>query len=78
MLGTMSIQQLILEDLAEIVLPADILVDPGNADVEPPQDPRFQIAKRMEMFVSRVGQVSIFFGSAFSFNAHSCRSHTSI
>lgn len=77
-LGTMSIQQLILEDLAEIVLPADILVDPGNADVEPPQDPRFQIAKRMEKFVSRVGQVSIFSRSTFGFSAYSCDSPISI
>ena len=77
-LGTMSIQQLVLEDLAEIVLPADILVDPENADVELPQDPRFQIAKRMEMFVSRVGQVSISSGPAFGFSAHSCYSHTLI
>ncbi|KAL9106515.1 MAG: hypothetical protein Q9187_008551, partial [Circinaria calcarea] len=67
-LGTMSIHQLILEDLAEIVLPADILVDPGNADVELPQDPRFQIAKRMELFVSRVGQSYLDISRALTMN----------
>ena len=55
----MSIKQFIFEDLAEIVLPADILVDPRNSEVEAPRDPRFEIAKRMEIFVARVGQVSL-------------------
>ena len=58
-LGSMSIQQFIFEDLGEIVLPADILVDSANSDVEVPKDPRFQIAKRMEIFVGRSGQVGI-------------------
>ena len=57
-LGNMSIKQLLFDDLAEIVLPADILIDPQNGEVEVPRDPRFQIAKRMEIFVGRAGQVS--------------------
>lgn len=57
-LGTMSIKQLLFDDLAEIVLPADILIDPLNSEVEIPKDPRFQIAKRMDMFIARAGQVS--------------------
>ena len=57
-LGTMSIKQLIFDDLAEIVLPTDILLDPQNSEVEVPSDPRFQIAKRMDIFVARAGQVS--------------------
>ena len=57
-LGTMSIKQLIFEDLAEIVLPADILVDRTNDNVEAPQAPRFQIARKMDDYVARVGQVS--------------------
>ena len=54
----MSFKQLIFNDLEEIVLPADILVDTTNSEIEAPQDARFQIAKRMEAFVARVGQVS--------------------
>ena len=57
-LGRMSIKQFIFDDLAELVLPLDILVDPQNSEVEAPQDPRFHIAQKMELFVSRVGQVS--------------------
>lgn len=56
-LGTMSIKQLLFDDLSEIVLPADMLIDPQNDEVEVPKDPRFQIAKRMDTFVARAGQV---------------------
>jgi len=58
-LGTMSIKQLLFDDLAEIVLPADLLLDPQNSEVEVPKDPRFQIAKRMDIFVARAGQVTM-------------------
>ena len=57
-LGTMSIKELIFDDLAEIVLPADILVDRTNDSIEAPQAPRFQIARKMDDYVARVGQVS--------------------
>ena len=56
-LGSMSIKQLLFDDLEEMVLPAHILLDATNSDVEAPQDPRFQIAKRMDMFITRAGQV---------------------
>ena len=58
-LTTFSIKQLIFRDLEEIVLPADELLDHGYDTVEAPQDPRFQIAKRMDQFVTRVGDVSL-------------------
>ncbi|KAL8983209.1 MAG: hypothetical protein Q9205_002485 [Flavoplaca limonia] len=54
-LGTITITTLIFDDLAELVLPAATLLDPANANVEPPQDPRFQMAKEMGGFVLRVG-----------------------
>ena len=54
----MSLKQFIFHDLAELVLPLDTLIDFRNSDVEAPHDPRFQIAQKMELFVSRVGQVS--------------------
>ena len=57
-LGTMSFKQLLLDDLEEIVLPADSLVDPKNSDVEAPQDPRFQITKKMGDFLTRAADVS--------------------
>lgn len=53
----MSIKQLLFDDLAEIVIPGDVLVDPRNSQVEVPIDPRFQIAKRMDVFVTKAGRV---------------------
>ncbi|MCJ1385491.1 N-alpha-acetyltransferase 35 NatC auxiliary subunit [Xylographa soralifera] len=44
------------EEAGELVLPADILVDMANYTVEAPQSRKFQIAKRMDVFVGRVGQ----------------------
>ena len=55
--GETSFTQFIFDDLAELVLPADILVDMANYVVEAPQSRKFQIAKRMDVFVGRVGQV---------------------
>lgn len=61
-LGTVSFKQLVFDDLEEIVLPADVLVDSANGDVEVPQDPRFQMAKRMNDFVNRAADVSLSIG----------------
>ncbi len=58
-LGTMSFKKLLFDDLEEIVLPADILVDPANGNIEAPQDPRFQILKKMDAFVTRAADVSM-------------------
>lgn len=54
----MSLKQLLFDDLEELVLPADILVDPANSHIEAPQDPRFQISKRMDVFVTKAADVS--------------------
>ncbi|KAL8762335.1 MAG: hypothetical protein Q9184_001642 [Pyrenodesmia sp. 2 TL-2023] len=54
-LGSVTITELVHDDLEELVLPADILLDPANGNVEAPHDPRFQIAKEMRGFVLRVG-----------------------
>ena len=56
-LGTMSFKQLLFDDLDEIVLTADALIDTANEKVEAPQDPRFQIAKRMNNFITRAADV---------------------
>lgn len=55
-LGTMSIRQLLDDDLASVVLPSDILLDRGNDDIELPTDPRFNMAQRMEIFRARAAQ----------------------
>ena len=57
-LGNITITRLIFDDLEELVLPASILLDSANNDVEAPHDPRFQMAKEMRGFVLRVGDVS--------------------
>ena len=57
-LGRMSIKQLILGDLEEIVLPGSILVDNKNDEWEAPQHPRFQINAKMETLISRSVDVS--------------------
>ncbi len=58
-LGTMSFKQLLFDDLEEIVLPADLLVDPSNGEIEAPQDPRFQVSRRIESFINRAADVSL-------------------
>ncbi|MCJ1285332.1 hypothetical protein MMC26_004672 [Xylographa opegraphella] len=55
--GETSFTKFIFDDLAELVLPAEILVDMANYDVEAPQSRKFQIAKIMNVFVDRVGQL---------------------
>jgi hypothetical protein len=52
-LGTMSIRQVLDEDLACTVLPGNQLLDRDNDEIELPNDPRFNMATRMEIFRSR-------------------------
>ncbi|KAL8773941.1 MAG: hypothetical protein Q9209_001371 [Squamulea sp. 1 TL-2023] len=54
-IGKITITKLIHDDLAELVLPADVLLDSANSNVEAPHDPRFRMAKEMSGFVLRVG-----------------------
>ncbi|KAI4119855.1 MAG: hypothetical protein LQ345_000322 [Seirophora villosa] len=54
-LGSVTITKAVRDDLEELVLPADILLDSANGDVEAPHDPRFQMAKEMHAFMLRVG-----------------------
>ncbi|TVY38701.1 N-alpha-acetyltransferase, NatC auxiliary subunit [Lachnellula subtilissima] len=53
MLGNMSIRQVLDDDLSTTVLPASQLLDRANDEVEFPNDPRFKMAERMELFRSR-------------------------
>ncbi|KAJ5676164.1 hypothetical protein N7462_009061 [Penicillium macrosclerotiorum] len=55
-LGAVSVKQFLYDDLAELVLPASMLLEANTDDVELPSDPRFQIAQRMEGFVKRFSQ----------------------
>jgi N-alpha-acetyltransferase 35, NatC auxiliary subunit len=54
-----SIQQVVFDDLVEVVLPADVLVDPANAGIDAPNDDRFKIAQTMDKFVTQASQVNI-------------------
>jgi len=53
MLGNMSIRKVLDDDLSTTVLPASQLLDRANDEVEFPNDPRFKMAERMELFRSR-------------------------
>ena len=52
-------KKFLFDDFEELVLPADVLIDPENGDIEAPQDPRFQISKRMDAFVTKAANVSL-------------------
>jgi hypothetical protein len=52
-LGGMSIRQILDDDLAATVLPANILLDRANDEIEVTTDPRHNIANKMEIFRSR-------------------------
>lgn len=49
----MSIRQVLDEDLASTVLPGNQLLDRDNDEIEVPNDPRFNMATKMEIFRSR-------------------------
>jgi hypothetical protein len=50
-------KQLLVGELADMVLPADILLDTANGNVEAPQDARFQLARCLDSFITRVRHV---------------------
>lgn len=52
-LGTMSIRQILDDDLSSTVLPANILLDRDNDEIEVISDPRHIMADQMEIFRSR-------------------------
>jgi len=52
-LGSMSIRQVLDEDLSLSTLPSSTLLDRDNDEIEVPSDPRFNMASRMELFRSR-------------------------
>lgn len=56
-LGTMSVKQVLFDDVRELCNPVELLLDPRNELVEVPHDPRFDIVKRTNWFVERAGRV---------------------
>ncbi|KAL7274555.1 N-alpha-acetyltransferase, non-catalitic subunit [Rhizina undulata] len=60
-LGSMSIKQLIIDDVKELCHPIYVLFDPQNEKVEAPHDPRFEITKKVDWFVERAGRSYIDF-----------------
>lgn len=57
-LGAVPVKEFLYDELAELVLPANILLESNTEEVEVPSDPRFQIAQKMDGFVKRFAQVS--------------------
>ncbi|KAJ5861262.1 uncharacterized protein N7529_008572 [Penicillium soppii] len=55
-LGAVPVKQFLYDELAELVLPANILLEANTDEVEMPSDPRFQIAQKMEGFLKRFSQ----------------------
>lgn len=58
LVGPKSAKRLVFDDLAETVLPADQILDERNDEIEVPHDPRFQITRCMNAFVTRACHVS--------------------
>lgn len=57
-LGAVPVKEFLHDELAELVLPANILLEANTDEVEVPSDPRFQIAQKMDGFMKRFAQVS--------------------
>ena len=55
-LGSLSIRQVVDDDLSIMVLPCSPLLDPCNDGIEAPHDPRFAMAHQMELFRQRAAQ----------------------
>lgn len=51
------VKTFLFDSMAEISLPASILLDSANENVEAPQDPRFQINARMDTMLARCSDV---------------------
>lgn len=58
--GPVAVRNFIYDDLAQVVLPASLLIDPANDLVEVPHDPRFRVARKLDAFILRAGEVSGF------------------
>lgn len=57
-LGSIQVKDFLYSDLMELVFPSSVLLQSNTDETEMPSDPRFQIAKHMDGFVKRFGQVS--------------------
>ncbi|KAK2600103.1 N-alpha-acetyltransferase, non-catalitic subunit [Conoideocrella luteorostrata] len=55
-LGSMSIRQLLDDDLSIITLPSHQLLDRSNDEIEATHDPRFTMSQQMELFRQRAAQ----------------------
>ncbi|KAJ5823852.1 NatC N(alpha)-terminal acetyltransferase Mak10 subunit [Penicillium robsamsonii] len=55
-LGAIPVKDFLYDELAELVLPANILLEANTDEVEVPSDPRFQIAQKMDGFMKRFAQ----------------------
>ncbi|KAJ5543567.1 NatC N(alpha)-terminal acetyltransferase Mak10 subunit [Penicillium sp. DV-2018c] len=55
-LGAVPVKQFLYDELAELVLPANVLLEANTDEVEMPSNPRFQIAQKMDSFMKRFAQ----------------------
>ena len=55
-LGSLSIRQVLDDDLSIVAMPCSRLLDPHNNEIELPSDPRFIMAQQMEIFRQRAAQ----------------------
>ncbi|KAK9441947.1 Mak10 subunit, NatC N(alpha)-terminal acetyltransferase [Metarhizium brunneum] len=55
-LGSMSIRQLLDDDLSIITLPANTFLDRDNDEIEAVHDPRFVMSQQMELFRQKAAQ----------------------
>lgn len=69
-LDRISVKGFLFDNIREITLPASILVDMENENVEAPQDPRFQINLKMDTLLARSADVSIVLNFAAYNNKH--------
>ena len=53
MLGSLTVRQILDDDLSIVVLPCSILLDPWNDTVESPNHPRYAVARQMDIFRQR-------------------------
>ncbi|KAI5852246.1 Mak10 subunit, NatC N-terminal acetyltransferase-domain-containing protein [Tricharina praecox] len=58
-IGKMPVKCILFDDLSELCYPMQELLNPANFEVEAPQSPQFQIARRMDWFVERAGKAYI-------------------
>lgn len=56
----LSVKEFVVADLEELVLPASWLIAPMAYEVEAPHDPRFEVIRKVDAFLTQAGEVGNF------------------